>query len=62
MVLNVTIKMESAPASQHTFLVTSVKNVLRDILDFQTVKVSIFLISDKKSIHSSIKNQNILSF
>ena len=42
MVLNVTIEMESAPASQHTFLVTSVKNVLRDILDFQTVKVGIF--------------------
>jgi hypothetical protein len=42
MVLNVMIKMESAPANQHTFLVTSVKNVLLDFLDFQTVEVGIF--------------------
>ena len=42
MVLNVMIKMESAPANQHTFLVTSAKNVLWDFLDFQTVEVGIF--------------------
>ena len=41
-VLNVMIKMESVPANQHTFLVTSVKNVLWDFLDFQTVEVGIF--------------------
>ena len=38
MVLNVTIKMESAPASQK-FLATNVNNVLMDSIDFQTVKV-----------------------
>ena len=37
--LNVTIWMEGAPASQ-TFLVTSVKSVLMDFLGFPTVKVS----------------------
>ena len=42
-VLNVMIKMESVPANQHTFLVTSAKNVLWDFLDFQTVEVGIFL-------------------
>ena len=42
MVLNVMIKLESAPANQHTFLVTSVKNVLWDFLDFQTVEVGTF--------------------
>ena len=42
LVLNVMKKMESAPANQHTFLVTSVKNVLWDFLDFQTVEVGIF--------------------
>ena len=38
MVLNVTMKMDSAPASQ-TFLARTVKNVLRDFMDFQNVKV-----------------------
>ena len=38
MVLNVTMKMDSAPASQ-TFLALSVKNVLRDCMDFQNAKV-----------------------
>ena len=38
MVSNVTIKMESAPASQ-TFLATNVNNVLMDSINFQTVKV-----------------------
>ena len=33
--------MESAPANQ-TFLDTNVKNVLRDLLDFQTAKVGLF--------------------
>ena len=42
LVLNVMKKMESAPANQHTFLVTSAKNVLWDFLDFQTVEVGIF--------------------
>ena len=42
LVLNVMKKMESAPANQHTFLVTSAKNVLLDFLDFQTVEVGIF--------------------
>ena len=36
-VLNVTMKMDSAPASQ-TFLARTVKNVLRDFMDFQNVK------------------------
>ena len=38
MVLDVAIKMESAPASQ-TFLATNVNNVWMDSIDFQTVKV-----------------------
>ena len=38
-VLNVTMKMDSAPASQ-TFLALSVKIVLRDFLDSQIVKRS----------------------
>ena len=37
-ILNVTMKMDSAPASQ-TFLARSVKNVLRDCMDFQNAKV-----------------------
>ena len=37
-VLNVMIKMESAPASQ-TFLATSVTNVMMDSLIFQIVEV-----------------------
>ena len=41
-VLHVT-KMECAPASQ-TFLETNVKNVLRDLFDFQTAKVGLFCI------------------
>ena len=41
MVLNVMKKMESAPANQHAFLVTSVKNVMWDFLDFQIVEVGI---------------------
>ena len=32
------IEMDIASASQHKFLVTSVINVLKDFLDFQTVK------------------------
>ena len=39
-VLNVAMKMDSAPASQ-TFLARSVKNVLRDSMGFQTVKVGL---------------------
>ena len=38
MVLNVTMKMDSAPASQ-TFLARSVNNVLMDSMGFQTVEV-----------------------
>ena len=37
-VLNVTMKMDSAPASQ-TFLATSVTNVLMDSMGSQTVEV-----------------------
>ena len=40
-VLHAIIDMEIAPANQ-TFLETNVKNVLRDLLDFQTVKVGLF--------------------
>ena len=36
--LNVTMKMDSAPASQ-TFLARSVNNVLMDSMGFQTVEV-----------------------
>ena len=38
------IEMDSAYASQHKFLVTSVTNVLKDLLDFRTVKVGLFSI------------------
>ena len=49
MVLHVTI-MESAPANQ-TLLETNVKNVLRDLLDFQTAKVGLFCnISERNSL------------
>ena len=37
-VINVTMKMDSAPASQ-TFLATSVTNEMMDSLSFQTVEV-----------------------
>ena len=37
-ILNVTMKMDSAPATQ-TFLALSVINVLMDFMDFQNVKV-----------------------
>ena len=38
------IEMDSASASQHKFLVKSVITVLKDLLDFQTVKVGLLSI------------------
>ena len=63
MVLNVTMTMDSAPASQ-TLLALSVKNVLMDFTDFQNVKVVFaFNMSEINtfSSHISIKNYIFLS-